>query len=301
MPAQFPGTIGVAIGIGIGYDIWKSIPEAIPTPTLNKNAGAFYYEAVNISGGSLHPMKKREEIIEKLKPIIDDRKKLEEFIVRNSNLPGPRGNLELCFAFAEIYEDINVLLDWLKITEDQADVNDPRSFLAFCSVVCLGKIYVKKRDKRIIPVLKESANDGRWRMREAVAFGFQNIGESDFAELKKIFSEWIIKSNNLEKRAILVSLAHPPFLNEDNAEFCFKIADIVLKQMDRETDFDVLKKGLEFTISVFAAAHPKVGFSFIRKWIGSDKAINKIMKENLKKNRLVGKYPAEVQNLLSAL
>ena len=52
--------------------------------------------------------------------------------------------------------------------------------------------------------------------------------------------------------------------------------------MDKDNDFDVLRKGLEFTISVFAAANPKLGFSFIKKWIGKDKIIDKIMKENLK-------------------
>jgi hypothetical protein len=245
-------------------------------------------------------MGKRADLIENIRPLINDRKKLEEFIVKNSNLPGPRGNLELAFAFAEIYKNIDVLSAWLKITEDKADTNNPKSFLAFCAVVCLGNIYAEKKDRRIIAVLKKAANDGRWRMREAVAFGFQKIGEQDFNGLAKIFSEWIAKSNNLEKRAILASLAHPPFLNEDNAKFCLGIADTVLKDMDRETDFEVLRKGLEFTISVFAAANPDAGFKFIRKWTGKDRIIDKIMKENLKKNRLAGKFPAEVKKLLAA-
>ncbi len=251
-------------------------------------------------------MGKRDDLIKKLKPIIHDKEKIEKFIIKNSNLPGPRGNLELAFAFAEIYDDLDVLLEWAKITEDQADVNNPKSFLAFCSAVCLGKLYTKKKDQKIITILKKLANDGRWRMREAVAFGFQLIGEHDFKELKTIFSDWIKESDNLEKRAILVSLAHPPFLNDDNAKFCFKITDIVLKQivlkqMERETDFDVLRKGLEFTISIFAAANPELGFSFIKKWIGKNKAIDRIMKQNLKKNRLIRKFPKEVKNLLNEI
>jgi hypothetical protein len=244
-------------------------------------------------------MGKKEDLIKKLKPIIDNPGKLEKFIIDNSNLPGPRGNLELAYALAEIYDNLDVLLKWIEITEYQADVNNPKSFLAFCSAVCLGKIYTKTKDKRLISILKKLANDGRWRMREAVAFGFQNIGEHDFKELKSIFSEWIKKSNNLEKRAILVSLAHPRFLDEENAKFCFEITDTILKEMDRENNFDVLRKGLEFTISVFAAANPKLGFSFIKKWIGKDKIIDRIMKENLKKNRLAKKYPKEVETLLN--
>lgn len=246
-------------------------------------------------------MGKREDLIKELKPIIDNPEKLREFIVKNSNLPGPRGNLELAFAFAEIYDNLDVLLKWLEITEDQADANDPKSFPAFCAAVSLGRIYTKTKDKKLISILKKLASDGRWRMREAVAFGFQTIGENNFSDLKSIFSQWIKKSNNLEKRAILVSLAHPRFLNEENAKFCFEITDIVLREMDGENDFDVLKKGLKFTISVFAAANPELGFKFIKKWIGMDKDIDRIMKENLKKNRINKKYPREVKRLLDSM
>jgi hypothetical protein len=246
-------------------------------------------------------MRKKKDLISELIPILSDTEKLEKFIMKHSNLPGPRGNLELAFALADIYENFDVLIEWTRISEDQADVNNPKFFLAFCSVVCLGNIYTKRKNKKIISILKKLANDGRWRMKEAVAFGFQLIGEHDFRELQKIFSDWIIKSNNLEKRAILVSLAHPPLLNNAHTEFCFEIADTVLKEMDRENDFDVLRKGLEFTISVFVAANPKMGFSFIKRWIGKDKVIDKIMKENLKKNRLIKKYPEEVMSLLGKI
>ncbi len=243
-------------------------------------------------------MGKRDELIKQLQPIIHDPAKLEPFITKNSNLPGPRGNLELAFALAEIYEDLDVLLQWTTITEDQADVNDPKSFLAFCAAVCLGKIYTKTKDNKIITILKQLANDGRWRMREAVAFGFQHIGEQDFDELKALFSEWIKTANNLERRAILVSLAHPKFLNEARAKFCFEITEVILTEMDKASHFDVLQKGLEFTISVFTAANPTLGFRFIEKWIGKDKIIDKILKENLKKNRLTKRNPEEAKKLL---
>ncbi len=71
--------------------------------------------------------------------------------------------------------------------------------------------------------------------------------------------------------------------------------------MSRENDFDVLRKGLEFTVSVFAAKNPEFGFGFIKKWMGKDRVIDKILKENLKKNRLVRKNPEEVKNLLNEM
>ena len=246
-------------------------------------------------------MSKKEDLITRLRPILHDREKLEDFLVENSNLPGPRANLELVFALAEVYSDAEILMEWAKITEDQADGNDPRSFLAFCAAACLGKIYTKTKDPKIIHVLQQLANDNRWRMRESVAFAFQFIGEHNFEELKRILSGWINGSNNFEKRAILVSLAHPPFLNEKRTEFCFEITDIVLQNLETGDGFDVLRKGLEFTISVYVAANPELGFRFIRKWIGKDKIIDKILRENLKKNRLIKMDPIEVDRLNNEL
>ncbi len=246
-------------------------------------------------------MGKQDELVSRLKPIMSDRGKLEKFVVEHSNLPGPRGNLELAFALADIYGNADVLYEWADITEDQADVNDPRSFLAFCAAVCFGQIYTNTKDPQLISVLKHLANDGRWRMREAVAFGFQRIGEQDFHELEMIFSDWIEEANNLEKRAILVSLAHPPFLTEERAKFCFEITDVILLQIANGENFDVLKKGLEFTISVFVAANPTLGFRFIRKWIGKRELIDRILEKNLKKNRLVKRNPEEVTQLLGEI
>jgi len=246
-------------------------------------------------------MSKKEELIQKLKLIIDDPEKLERFIIEKSNLPGPRANLELAFALSEVYENLEILTKWTEIDADQADVNDPRSFLPFCSAVGLGRLYTKTKDKKIVRVLKKLASDDRWRIREAVAFGFQRIGEDNLSELKRIFSEWIEKSNNREKRAILVSLAHPKILDRNTSLFCFQILEDVFKNMERDDDFEILKKGLEFTISVYTAANPEYGFSFIEKWIGKDKVIDEIIKSNLKKNRLLKKHPKKAGELLNRI
>ena len=68
--------------------------------------------------------------------------------------------------------------------------------------------------------------------------------------------------------------------------------------MERDNDFDILKKGLEFTLSVYTAANPEYGFSFVEKWIGKDKVIDNIIKSNLKNNRLLKKYPNKAEELL---
>jgi hypothetical protein len=244
---------------------------------------------------------KKEVLIQKLKLIIDDPKKLERFVIENSNLPGPRANLELAFALSEVYENKEVLEKWIDIDADQAGDNDPRSFLTFCSAVCLGRLYAKTKDEKIVRVLKKLASDDRWRIREAVAFGFQLIGEDNLSELQRIFSEWIAKSNNREKRAILVSLAHPEILDRNTSLYCFEILESIFKTMKRDNDFEILKKGLEFTLSVYTAANPEFGFSFMEKWTGIDKVIDNIIESNLKKNRLLKKHPKKTGELLKRI
>ena len=79
------------------------------------------------------------------------------------------------------------------------------------------------------------------------------------------------------------------------------MSEIILTEMDRENNFTVLRKGLEFTLSVFIAANPQLGFNFMKLWIGKDKEIDKIIKKNLNKHRVIRKNPEEVENLLNRI
>jgi hypothetical protein len=71
--------------------------------------------------------------------------------------------------------------------------------------------------------------------------------------------------------------------------------------MEKDDDFEILKKGLEFTISVYTAANPDFGFAFLDKWIGRDRLIDNIIKSNLKKNRLLKKHPKKAKELLKRI
>jgi hypothetical protein len=246
-------------------------------------------------------MGKKEELLQKVNLIIDDPGKLETFLIENSNLPGPRANLELAFTLSEVYENVVILTKWAEIDADRAGVDDPRSFLPFCAAVALGKLYAKTGDEKILRILKRMAGDGRWRIREAVAFGFQRIGEDDFSTLRRIFSDWIAESGNREKRAILVALAHPKILDRDATLFCCEILENVFENLQKDRDFEILKKGLEFVISVYTAAYPEYGFSFMERWIGRDAVIDGIIGSNLKKNRLSKKHPRKIAELLGKL
>jgi hypothetical protein len=100
---------------------------------------------------------------------------------------------------------------------------------------------------------------------------------------------------------ILLSLAHPKILDEKTSLFCFKILGNVLENIEKDDNFEILKKGLEFTISVYTADNPDYGFSFMEKWIGKENVIDKIIKSNLKKKRLWNKYPEKTGELLKRI
>ena len=63
----------------------------------------------------------------------------DSYLLANSGLPGPRGNLELAQAAAD--EGSRALFErYLTFTPDRAPVNSPYEFLAFCGVVGLGRL-----------------------------------------------------------------------------------------------------------------------------------------------------------------
>lgn len=101
-----------------------------------------------------------------------DEEKIVEYIISNSNLPGPRANLELAQAFAEVIEDYftknqerlwSLSLKLIETSPDEAPVNDPKESLPFCGARAMGAIGSASPPffTKIMSLLKELANDPR--------------------------------------------------------------------------------------------------------------------------------------------
>jgi len=224
--------------------------------------------------------------VEKLKT----QKDWDSYLLAESGLPGPRGNIELAQAFAE-FGDEEKIKNYLSIKLEDAPGNSARVFLTFCGVVGLGTL-INNGEKEFLPRLRGFASDPRWRIREAVAMALQRVGDVNINFLLQEMKEWS-NGNFLEKRAAAAALCEPRLLTSK------KVAETVLEILDditssivgfRETKdeaFNVLKKGLAYCWSVAVAACLEKGKKLMEKWIGSeDKTVAWIMKENLKKNRL---------------
>ncbi len=248
-----------------------------------------------------------------------DLEELRGFLVANSNLPGPRGNLEMAYAFADCFDCVigaglwEFILVLSGIGSDEAPVGSPEEILPFCAALAAGSYYIyadEAKKLQIRTVLIAAMNDARWRMREGAAMGFQRIAEKDFGAVKEIFDSMYSGSNLLEKRGIIAALAHPPILKDkDTARYCLRISEDILRETTaidggdlKSEGFRVLSKGLEYALSVFTAYLPDEGFEMLRRFAAVPrKEIKGIIRSNLKKARLKKKFPREVEGVISIL
>lgn len=228
--------------------------------------------------------------IEDYQKLLPETADWEAYLMAESNLPGPRGNIELGKAVAFCGTE-NQFLALIKWSADIAPENTPQSFLAFCGTIGLGKL-IANGDDHHISTLKTQANDPRWRTREAVAMALQSVGDQDPALLLNICSDW--KDGTwLEQRAVVAGLCEPRLLNSpDFATKALEVLDEITAHIVRETlnkseDFRTLRQALGYGWSVLIAARPLEGKAYLEKWAKiTHPDIRWIVKENLKKKRL---------------
>lgn len=242
---------------------------------------------------------------------------LRTLLEENSGLPGPRGNLELAYSFADAVARMPLqgwqwefLLETAVRSATKAPENTPGAYVAVCCVLALGSLYgtglPRPRRRSALAAIKAAASDSRWRVREAAAMALQLIGERDLEALKSIVSDWLSGASALEMRAIAAGLAHPPILsNEEFAGFCLETARSILtsiSRMDAKSrkveSFKVLRQGMGYALSVFVSKSPGDGFMLMRKSAAvRDADIAWIVRENLKKKRLTEHFAKDVQQV----
>jgi hypothetical protein len=238
----------------------------------------------------------------------------EPYLLAHSNLPGPRGNLELAAVVADLGTEAQ-FRRWASLGPDVAPENTPGCFLAFCGVVGLGTIMARGTGRGEVPspglpfhdaggatlggatpplrTLRALASDPRWRIREAVAMALQRWGDADMDALLAAMTHWAA-SNPLEQRAAAAALCEPRLLRQpEHAAAGLRILDEITASIPQATDrksdaFKALRQGMGYCWSVAVAVLPAEGKPLMEKWLASaDPDIRWIMRENLKKNRLV--------------
>jgi len=229
--------------------------------------------------------------IEEYRAILKDIRDWNDYLIKESRLPGARSNLELLYACSDLASR-EMLEQWLEFTPQKAPENTPQCFLACCGVVGLGRL-PSEGDYSRLAVLRYFASDPRWRVRESVCMALQRFGQVDMPTLLNEMSIWA-NGAPYEQRVAIATLCEPVLLKNkvDAASVLILLnqeTEDSLTITDRkQEDFRVLRKGLAYCWSVAVVALPEQRKPFIGHWLNNkDPDIRWIMKQNLQKNRLI--------------
>ncbi|MEP7358670.1 MAG: hypothetical protein ABI847_15595 [Anaerolineales bacterium] len=218
----------------------------------------------------------------------------DPYLLAESGLPGPRGNLELVQAAADLGTPAQ-FRRWLALDAAAAPTNTPAEFLPVCGAVGLGRL-LAAGDRAVLPELRRHASDPRWRLREGVAMALQHWGDADMSALITAMKPWS-RGNWLEQRAAAAALCEPRLLaNPAHTLRVLSILDTITTALINATaverkdpNYRVLRQALGYCWSVAVAAAPEPGKAALEKWLkqaASDPDLRWMLLENLKKNRL---------------
>lgn len=240
---------------------------------------------------------------------------LKAYLISHSNLPSPRANLELAEAFGDLMETLVAkesrvgwdLCDMLvHYPVDDLPANHPEEFLPFCGAIGLGGVASSNQEflNPSIAALKELASSSRWRTREAVRMALQRLLRRQYPETGQELEGWIGEGDLLQIRAVAAAIADPTLLKEKSrAVWALNLHQQIMERVkevqDRTSDaFRVLRKALGYTVSVVVSAIPEDGFQWMTDELKNDDPdIKWILRENLKKKRLLRAFPQEVDRI----
>jgi hypothetical protein len=223
---------------------------------------------------------------------------LVAYLNHESGLPGPRGNIELAEAFADVADPALIR----RCAESQDE------FLATCGAVGFGRL-LADGEPQAAEVLRSLAADSRWRVREGVAMALQRLGDADMPALWAVTGDWV-DGPLLVQRAVAAGICEPRLLaNPDDGRRAVEVLDRITAsvqglgpQSRRAQEFRVLRQGLGYCWSVAIAAAPAEGFHRLERWAASDdKDVRWIVRENLKKARLARADPAAAEQVAAVL
>ncbi len=255
---------------------------------------------------------------------------LEDYLIDHSNLPGPRGDLELVGAFGDEIAAIctapdlslhhsYVTTEWLlrRLANRYppaifgSDPESPLQMPQFCAAVGLGEwAAVFHHIEAGVSALLEMGSSSLWRICEAGAMGLQRMldrtWDSTFLRMQRVS----IDASPYEWRVIIAGLAEPALLKErDHALAALDMHYNALAYLRTLPGGDVrksdpvrtLRQALGYAVSVVVAAAPEPGFPMMQSWAAwNDPDVTWVIRENLKKKRLE-KWPERLAALREAL
>jgi len=225
------------------------------------------------------------------------------YLLANSRLPGPRGNLELLDAAGDVLTR-DEALELAALSPDATPPGTALEFLPCCGVVAVGRL-VAEGETGLIGLLHDTANDPRWRVRESVAIALQRWGDTDVGTMLGAIESWPAGSL-FEARASVAAACEPRLLRTGPAvQAAVRILDrstarLVAIPRPRGEPGRVLGAALGYGWSVAVAANPAETLPAFEPWAGSgDPDVRRLIRENLSKARFARAAPEDVVRLRS--
>jgi len=208
------------------------------------------------------------------------------YLTSHSNLPGPRANLTLLDAAADVMPR-HLALE-LAAEHDE--------YLACCGVATLGRLILEEPDDgTLVALLTDRAADGRWRVREAAAIAAQRIGDADPVRLRTLVEGWTSAEDPLVVRCGIAAVCEPRLLGDPTMSTaalaaCRRATDFLMavpSERRRETAVRTLRQALGYCWSVAVAADPVTGLAQFEALPVDDPDVAWVVRENHKKKRLI--------------
>ena len=243
---------------------------------------------------------------------------LADFLRAHSNLPGPRGNLELAGQLADTMAALarggsreaawRVASRLAAVGPQEAPTGDPGEFVAFCGTLAAAGFMGEPALRAAVwEIIRGAAEDERWRLREAAAQAIPRALPAD-PEGWAVLEDWAAGGSWLLGRAAAAGLADPPLLRDEAlAAAALRLHEGLLARFTSAGDrkdggYKVLRQGLGYTLSVVVAAAPVPGFALLRRLAAiPDPDLGWVLRSNLSKGRLARGHPREVEAIRALL
>ncbi len=148
-----------------------------------------------------------------------------DFLLKNSNLPGTRGNPELMYKFSKTAKEAEINECFRYYSDDLK--NSPEEFVVMCGILGYCYLHQSKIENTLFEIRKY-ASHASWRVRESVAMGIQELGVIDFESMLGVLENWMT-GNQLELRAVVAGLCEPKLLKKpENALKVLEILEQIL-------------------------------------------------------------------------
>ncbi|WP_158372895.1 HEAT repeat domain-containing protein [Cellulosimicrobium cellulans] len=230
----------------------------------------------------------RERHREDLRGLLGDPAAVRAHLAAGSGLPGPRSNLELLGAFADVAP-----ADLVLALADDAD-----EYLRCCGTDGVGRLVLEApaaERGRLTALLRARAADGSWRVRESAAMALQRIGDAEPGTLRALVADWVADPDPLVRRAAVAGACEPRLLRDPATaaaalDACATAtASIAALPVDDRRDPGVrtLRQALGYAWSVAVAGDPAAGLPrFAALRASDDPDVAWVVRENEKKTRL---------------